>query len=66
MHRRISLLCVRPLAKCHYGYRRIAQALRRHGLIVNAERALRLMREDNLLALRAKPFVPRTTMGPLD
>ena len=51
------------LANRHYGYRRIAQALRRQGLIVNAKRVLRLMREDNLLALRAKPFVPRTTMS---
>jgi transposase InsO family protein len=45
----------------HCGYRRIAQTLRRQGLIVNAKRVLRLMREDNLLALRVKPFVPRTT-----
>ena len=45
----------------HYGYRRIAQELRRQGLIVNAKRVLRLTRADNLLALRAKPFVPRTT-----
>ena len=49
------------LTNRHYGYRRIAQELRRQGLIVNAKRVLRLMREDNLLALRAKPFVPRTT-----
>jgi transposase InsO family protein len=45
----------------HYGYRRVAQALRRQGLIVNAKRVLRLMRADNLLCLRAKPFVPRTS-----
>jgi putative transposase len=45
----------------HYGYRRIAHELRREGLIVNVKRVLRLTREDNLLALRAKPFVPRTT-----
>ncbi len=51
------------LTNRHYGYRRIAQALRRQGLIVNAKRVLRLMREDNLLSLRAKPFVPRTTMS---
>ena len=49
------------LADRHRGYRRITHALRRQGLIVNAKRALRLMREDNLLALRAKPFAPRTT-----
>jgi len=45
----------------HYGYRRIAEELRRQGLIVNAKRVLRLMRADNLLCLRAKPFVPRTS-----
>jgi len=45
----------------HYGYRRVAQALRRQGLIVNAKRVLRLMRADNLLSLRARPFVPRTS-----
>ena len=49
------------LADRHCGYRRITHALRRQGLIVNAKRVLRLMREDNLLALRVKPFVPRTT-----
>jgi putative transposase len=45
----------------HYGYRRIAAQLRRERQIVNAKRVLRLMREDNLLCLRASPFVPRTT-----
>jgi len=49
------------LARRHYGYRRIAAQLRREGHVVNAKRVLRLMREDNLLCLRAKPFVPRTT-----
>jgi transposase InsO family protein len=49
------------LADRHYGYRRITHALRRQGLIVNEKRVLRLTREDNLLALRSKPFVPRTT-----
>ena len=49
------------LAHRHYGYRRVAQQLRREGHIVNAKRVLRLMREDNLLCLRAKPFVPHTT-----
>jgi putative transposase len=45
----------------HQGYRRITAGLRRQGLIVNAKRVLRLMREDNLLALRTRPFVPVTT-----
>jgi len=47
----------------HYGYRRIAQELRRQGLIVNAKRVRRLTREDNLLSQRARPFVPTTTMS---
>ena len=46
----------------HYGYRRIAwQILRDDGLVVNHKRVLRLMREDNLLCLRQRPFVPVTT-----
>jgi len=45
----------------HYGYRRITKQLRREGIIINAKRVLRLMGEDNLLSLRFKPFVPRTT-----
>lgn len=49
------------LAHRHYGYRRITAQLRREGSIANAKRVLRLMREDNLLCLRARPFVPRTT-----
>src|ERR1700723_2968524 len=44
-----------------YGYRRIAQQLKREGLVVNSKRVRRLMRLDNLLSLRYKPFVPRTT-----
>ena len=49
------------LAHRHYGYRRITAQLRREGHIANAKRVLRLMREDNLLCLRTRPFVPRTT-----
>jgi putative transposase len=49
------------LADRHYGYRRITHQLRREGRLVNAKRVLRLLREDNLLSLRAKPYVPRTT-----
>jgi putative transposase len=49
------------LANRHYGYRRIAALLGREGWQANHKRVLRLMREDNLLCLRARPFVPRTT-----
>jgi transposase InsO family protein len=49
------------LANRRYGYRRVAAQLRRDGFAVNHKRVLRLMREDNLLVLRARPFVPVTT-----
>ena len=49
------------LAHPHYGYRRIAAQLRREGFAVNHKRVLRLMREDNLLCLRKRAFVPVTT-----
>lgn len=49
------------LANRRYGYRRIAAQLRRDGLVVNHKRVLRLMRRDNLLCLRERPFVPGTT-----
>ena len=43
------------------GYRRITYRLREEGLVVNAKRVLRLMRQDNLLSLRERPFVSGTT-----
>jgi putative transposase len=49
------------LQRRHEGYRRITKRLRDQGLLVNKKRALRLMRADNLLSLRRKPFVPPTT-----
>ena len=44
-----------------YGYRRITAVLRRSGMVVNAKRVQRLMREDNLIAMRRKPFAPPTS-----
>ena len=49
------------LANRRYGYRRVGALLRREGWQANHKRVLRLMREDNLLALRSKAFVPATT-----
>jgi transposase InsO family protein len=49
------------LANRRYGYRRIAAQLRRDGFVMNHKRVLRLMRRDNLLCLRKRPFVPVTT-----
>ena len=40
-----------------YGYRRVTAALRRQGMVVNAKKVQRLMREDNLLAQRKTPFL---------
>ena len=50
----IQVICLRHK---YYGYRRVTATLRRQGHIVNAKKVLRLMREDNLLALRRKPFL---------
>jgi putative transposase len=44
-----------------YGYRRITAELVRSGVVVNAKRVQRLMREDNLIAMRRKPFAPPTS-----
>lgn len=45
-----------------YGYRRIAELVRREGWPANRKRIARIMAEDNLLALRRKPaFRPATT-----
>ena len=54
---------VQRLALAHrpYGHRRIAALLRREGWPVNKKRVLRIMRADNLLCLRKRAFVPRTT-----
>jgi len=49
------------LANRRYGYRRVAAQLRRDGFVANHKRVLRLMRQDNLLCLRKRPFVPITT-----
>ena len=50
----IQTICLRHK---YYGYRRVTATLRRQGLVVNAKKVLRLMREDNLLALRRRPFL---------
>jgi len=51
------------LKQRHYGYRRITQSLRREGFCINHKRVLRILREDNLLCLRKKSFVPVTTQS---
>ena len=54
---------IQELALSHhrrYGYRRIGAELRRRGMQVNHKRVVRLMREDNLLAIRERRFVITT------
>jgi transposase InsO family protein len=46
-----------------YGYRRVTAELRRRGMAVNHKRVVRLMREDQLLALRRRPWVATTNAG---
>lgn len=43
-----------------YGYRRITAELRRRCMAVNHKRVLRLMQQDNLLAIRRRKFVLTT------
>lgn len=50
----IQRICLRHK---YYGYRRVTASLRRQGHVVNAKKVLRLMREDNLLAQRRRPFL---------
>jgi len=54
---------VQRLALAHrpYGYRRITELVRREGWPANRKRIARIMREDNLLALRKPAFKPATT-----
>jgi transposase InsO family protein len=43
-----------------YGYRRVTADLRRRGLVVNHKRVLRIMQEDNLLAIRYRKYILTT------
>jgi putative transposase len=44
-----------------YGYRRVTQALRREGWVVNHKKVLRVMREESLLCQLKRRFVPLCT-----
>jgi transposase InsO family protein len=43
-----------------YGYRRVTVELHRRGMCINHKRVLRLMREDNLLAIRHRKYILTT------
>jgi putative transposase len=49
-----------PLGHRYYGYCRIAVLLKREGVVVGAKKVRRLMRQDNLLAIRRRKFVVTT------
>ena len=54
---------IQEIALAHrrrYGYRRMSRELRRRGMQVNHKRVLRMMREDNLLAVQPRAFVVTT------
>jgi len=54
---------VQQIALAHrrqYGYRRVTAELRRRGMVVNHKRVARMMRSDNLLAIRKRKFVSTT------
>ena len=44
----------------NYGYRRVSWELRNQGLVVNHKRVLRIMQQDNLLAVRRRKFILTT------
>jgi len=43
-----------------YGYRRVAAELHRRGMVINHKRVLRIMRADNLLAIRYRKYILTT------
>jgi transposase InsO family protein len=43
-----------------YGYRRVTMEVRRRGMAINHKRVLRIMQEDNLLAIRYRKFILTT------
>ena len=43
-----------------YGYRRVSVEMRRRGMVVNHKRVSRIMREDNLLAIRYRKYILTT------
>ena len=54
---RLQQIC---LAHRRYGYRRVGAALGKQGMRVNHKKLRRLLREDNLLAVRKKKFITTT------
>lgn len=60
MEVRAAMQKIALIHRRRYGYRRMTAELRDQGLIVNRKRVIRLMHEDNLLAIRKRKFVVTT------
>jgi putative transposase len=60
MAARVSIQEVVLRHRRRYGYRRVTVALRRQGMVVNHKRVSRIMREDNLLAIRYRKYILTT------
>jgi putative transposase len=60
MAARIAIQEVALTHRRRYGYRRVTMELRRRGMAINHKRVLRIMRDDNLLAIRDRKFILTT------
>jgi putative transposase len=60
MAMRVAIQEVALAHRRRYGYRRVTAELRRRGMAVNHKRVLRMMRSDNLLAVRYRKYILTT------
>jgi putative transposase len=60
MEMRSAIQAIAVEHRLRYGYRRVAAELRHRGFLANHKRVVRLMRLDNLLALKRSGFVSTT------
>src|ERR1019366_7234405 len=57
---RVSIQEVVLRHRRRYGYRRVTEDLHRQGMVINHKRVARIMREDNLLAIRYRKYILTT------
>jgi putative transposase len=60
MAARVSIQEVVLRHRRRYGYRRVTADLHRQGMVINHKRVARIMREDNLLAIRYRKYILTT------
>jgi putative transposase len=60
MAARVSIQEVVLRHRRRYGYRRVTEDLHRQGMVINHKRVARIMREDNLLAIRYRKYILTT------